>query len=76
MKRYVLPIENSGKGRIGIEIEPEGDWFPLEAGERCELRLLIPENQELDLELEIQDELILLHCSATKEVWKNGRQLR
>jgi hypothetical protein len=35
MSRYVVAIENSGKNRIGIEIEPEGDWFPLDAGQEC-----------------------------------------
>jgi hypothetical protein len=74
MKSFVVPIENSGKKPIRVEIEPEGDWFPLDVGETCEVRFELSDNQEFDLELEIQDEFIFLHCSAHKEVLKNTRK--
>ena len=72
----VVPISNSGKAPIDIALEPEGDVFRLDVGEACELRLLLPETEELDLELEVQDGLVLLYSCAGKQVWRNGRQER
>lgn len=46
MRRHVVPLRNSGKERIDIEIEPEGDCFPLNPGAYCEARLSVPEGHE------------------------------
>ena len=73
---FVLPIRNSGNQQLKIELEPEGNWFPLEAGEKCEVRLIRSRVPELDLELEIQNELVLVHCSTEKSFWKNGIELK
>ena len=56
-------------------MEPQGDWFSLPPGERCEIKFVdggaVPE-----LEVEIEDNLLNLYISCQKQIWKDGVQIK
>ena len=72
---WILPVANTGSRQMGIELEPEGHWFELPPAQKCEIRFALGP-AEFDLELELHDDLVLIHSGAQKEVWQNGERKR
>lgn len=71
-----IPISNRGPSSFDIGLEPEGDCIPLGPGERLEIRYSPERKSEHTIELEIEGNLLSIHCMATKEIWRDGQRVR
>jgi hypothetical protein len=71
-----IPVFNRGPAELEIGLEPEGDCIPLEVGGSLEIRYAIEGQNEPTVELEMEGQLLSIHCMATKEVWRNGQRVR
>lgn len=77
MRHYRIPIFNRGPDELHVGLEPEGDCLTLPAGESLEIRYSTgDECGEPVVELELEGQLLSVHCMSTKEVWKNGGRVR
>jgi len=77
MRQHRIPIVNRGPYDLHVGLEPEGDCLTLSPGESFEIRYRA-EDQFDDpiVELELEGQLLSVHCMSTKEVWKNGTRVR
>lgn len=72
-----IPIVNRGPYDLHVGLEPEGDCLTLAAGESLEIRYSAEGNlDEPVVELELEGQLLSVHCMSTKEIWKNGGRIR
>lgn len=77
MRRHRIPIVNRGPCELHVGLEPEGDCLSLSAGESLEIRYSTEgQPDELVVELELEGELLSVHCMSAKEVWKDGARVR
>ena len=68
-------IYNRKQQPLEIGLEPEGDCFVLQAGTECEFRYSTHKGDP-ELEIEIEENLVSIHCLQAKEVWQNGKRLK
>jgi hypothetical protein len=77
MRYHRVPIVNRGPHELQVGLEPEGDCLTLSAGESLEIRYSTEDKlDELVVELELEGQLLSVHCMSIKEVWKNGGRIR
>jgi hypothetical protein len=76
MREHRIPIINRGPNELQVGLEPEGDCLVLRAGETLEIRYSTEGCEEPAVELEVEGQLLSVHCMLTKEVWRNGVRVR